>query len=101
MDSDFTLRIGHNFVLRSDPNCGRDFVECTILEIQPLKRLAFSWKSTDDGQPTLVEIQVRSQNGGTLLTLRHTGDTDKDTAAHTAEVWPAKIARLREFLHRL
>jgi uncharacterized protein YndB with AHSA1/START domain len=66
-------------------------VRCEVLEVEPLKRLVYSWKggSQDNpgyGQPldTVLTLTLTEKPGGTLLLLEHSGFTDQNEFAFTA-----------------
>lgn len=80
MENNFEPVIGHQFQFRTKPlpilNLDGIF-HCQVLEMIPLKKLSYSWK----GGPgpgsftldTLVVWALQPQQGGTLLTLEHSG----------------------------
>lgn len=78
MPNDFEPRLGHKFRFNSKPMPGwRGFVECEVLEIDPPKRLVYSWLGDSDWQaPTIVRWTLEPIDGGTLLRLEHTGFQD-------------------------
>ena len=43
----------------------------TVEELDPMRRIQWSWR-TDDGMPTLVEIEVAPSGEGTRITVRET-----------------------------
>lgn len=72
MPNDFEPRVGHRFTFRTDPGPGFDgIVRCEVLELDPPRTLAFSWK----GGPldTVLRFTLESEGGGTRLRLEHTG----------------------------
>src|SRR4051812_23270247 len=74
MENDFVPRVGHRFTLREvpPPREWRGYVECEVVEVDPPRRLVYTW---DGGQipPTLVTYDLDSTPGGTRLRLEHTG----------------------------
>ncbi|MBV7529866.1 SRPBCC domain-containing protein [Chitinophaga sp. sic0106] len=86
MPNDFRPEIGHEFTFRTRPMPAFDFdgiVYCKVLELQPYKRLSYSWK----GGPrpgeitldTLVEWELHEKDNGTELRLNHSGFQDRNT----------------------
>ena len=101
MDSDFEPRVGKEFTFLCPPSPGiRGYVECKVLELEPMRRLVWSWLGTDEGEPTTVTIELEPVEGGTRLTLRHRGDTTRDVRDRTAAGWTLKISGLARYLDR-
>lgn len=79
MPNDFKAEIGHQFTFRALPRPRFGFdgrIYCKVVAIEPYKRLAYSWRGGEGEKVTLdslVTWTLTSQNGGTLLTLEHTG----------------------------
>jgi len=78
MKSDFESIVGKQFRFMSKPAPQIDFdgfVYCTVMEVVPGKRLAYSWKcGPGDGLITVdsvVEWTLLPRNGGTELLLEH------------------------------
>jgi uncharacterized protein YndB with AHSA1/START domain len=74
MENDFRPVLGYRFTLREVPPSGqwRGYVECEVVEVDPPRRLAYSW---DGGgmPPTLVTFTLEAVPTGTRLLLEHTG----------------------------
>jgi uncharacterized protein YndB with AHSA1/START domain len=81
MPNDFVPMAGHRFTFRSKPMGGWDgVVECEVLEVEPYRKLVYSWKGgTDDNArygsrlDTLVTWTLEPVQGGTRLRLVHAG----------------------------
>jgi uncharacterized protein YndB with AHSA1/START domain len=74
MENDFQPRVGHAFTFRTEPQPGFDgIVRCTVLELNPPRRLAYSWQGGPMTQPTTVTWTLESVPEGTHLRLEHTG----------------------------
>ena len=80
MNNDFELLPGHEFMFRSNPQPSMDFdgnVYCRVLEIDPLKKLVYSWKIRQGTEKQLMDSVVSwfliPKKGGTELILEHTG----------------------------
>ncbi len=73
MPNDFEPIVGRKFTFRTDPAPGFDgIVHCEVLEVDPQRKLAYSWK----GGPldTLVTyILEPTADGGTRLHFTHEG----------------------------
>ena len=101
MDSDFEPRVGKDFRFLCPPSPGiRGYVECKVLELEPMRRVVWSWLSTDTGEPTIVTIELEPVDDGTRLTLRHRGDTTAGVRDRTAVGWTQKLVALAEYLGR-
>jgi len=101
MENDFEARVGARFVLRrADPSSAwRGWVECEVLELQPPSRMVWSWSDgAEEGGPTRVIFELRSEGTGTRLTLRHVGDEGDETAKMIRDRWPIKLRALSTIL---
>ncbi|MBC7842012.1 MAG: SRPBCC domain-containing protein [Gemmatimonadaceae bacterium] len=69
------IELGAAFQLRTDPRPGWDgTINCRILEIEPLRKLSYTWVVADErGLDTVVTFTLRPTATGTLLSLAHTG----------------------------
>lgn len=100
MRNDFAPAVGHAFTFRKDPQPGWDgLIHCEVIELEPLKRLAYTWRGQASGTKTLVcagveseaagkavsgimtsldtvvRFTLRPEAGGTRLAFEHTGFT--------------------------
>jgi uncharacterized protein YndB with AHSA1/START domain len=75
MPNDFKPVLGHRFQFRAEPMPGwRGYVECEVTELEPPRRLAYTWRGDDDWTcATTVRWTLELVGGGTMLTLEHTG----------------------------
>ncbi len=80
MKNDFEPVVGRQFRFMTNPIPKFDFdgiTYCTVLEVDPCKKLSYSWKSgPGDGLITvdsLVTWTLTPKDGGTELLLEHTG----------------------------
>jgi uncharacterized protein YndB with AHSA1/START domain len=103
MDNDFEPRIGKRFILRGRrvPPGSRGWHECEVLELQPPRRMVWSWIVNEGEAPTRVEFRLEALDHGTRLTLSHTGETDPITRSRLTEGWPGKLSDLRAHLSRI
>jgi uncharacterized protein YndB with AHSA1/START domain len=100
MESDYEPRVGKHFIFRCPPGPGnRGFIECTVLELEPMRRVVWSWLSTETGDPTIVTFELEPAPGGTKLTLTHRGDTTPDTERGTRAGWTSKLSSLLTYLN--
>jgi uncharacterized protein YndB with AHSA1/START domain len=99
MANDFAPRVGRHFTFRDAPTPEwRGWIDCEVLTLEPPSRMVWSWRSSDDGPLTQVEILLRTVGGGTELKLAHTGETDPARSSRYASGWPGKLAALRNLL---
>ncbi len=85
MDNNFVLIVGHDFQFRATPMPDFQFdgvVYCKVLEIIPLKKLAYSWKSGPGAGKialdSVVEWTLQTAENGTELLLVHSGFKEAD-----------------------
>ena len=72
MQNDFAPEVGHRFQFRAQPVGGWDgVVHAEVLELEPERRLVLAWKS--NVLDTRVAFLLEPVEGGTRLTLTHTG----------------------------
>lgn len=80
MKNDFEPIIGRDFQFRTNPIPAMDFdgiSYCKVLEIEPFKKLTYSWKGGPGNGvftlDSLVVWQLVPKDNGTELLLEHTG----------------------------
>nr|WP_294793124.1 SRPBCC domain-containing protein [uncultured Mucilaginibacter sp.] len=80
MKNDFQPVVGHDFQFRTGPIASLDFdgiFHCKVLEIDPLKKLVYSWQSgPGEGKITLESVvtwDLQPKNNGTEVFLDHRG----------------------------
>ena len=99
MENDFTPIVGRRFSFRPPPVAGAPGrIDCEVLAIEPPSRMVWSWQSMETDRPGRVEISLKAVEGGTELTLAHTGEPDPERRARYASGWPGKLADLRTTL---
>jgi uncharacterized protein YndB with AHSA1/START domain len=70
----FEPRVGCRFRFRTRPAPGFDgIIECEVLEVDPLRRLAYSWRSGNAKKLTMVSWSLHAERTGTRLVLDHSG----------------------------
>ena len=89
------VRAGGSYVVEMGPHVVRG----TYLEVDPPRRLVFSWKwdGTDD-EPTRVEVELTEVADGTRMLLSHTGFATAEDAANHRMGWDPEIERLAAVL---
>ena len=104
MPNDFKPEVGAKFRFEADEDCtSLGFVECTVTEIDPPRRIAFTWNAWDELPDTLVAFDLRDLGGKTALTLTHSGF--EALPAHLGgerdgydSGWNEKLADLKAYL---
>lgn len=89
------VRVGGDYVVEMGPHVVRG----TYLEVEPPRRLAFSWKwdGTDD-EPTRVEVDLSEVADGTRMLLTHTGFANPEDGANHRMGWEPEFTRLADLL---
>ena len=83
------LRVGGTWKATGQNNDGSSFsVEGEYPELAPPHRLVYSWRpSWDQSEVTRVSYSIESIEGGTHLTVRHEGFTNKASCNNHAQGW--------------
>jgi uncharacterized protein YndB with AHSA1/START domain len=83
MKNDFKPIVGHQFSFKSSPYPAIEYdgnVYCEVLEISAQKKISYSWKFGPAPGKTIIDSLVvwtlTTKNGGTELSLVHSGFTD-------------------------
>ncbi len=73
MACDFEPKVGHTFQFREpNPKGWRGIVDCKVLEVDPPRRLSYSWLGDPSWkEPTVVTWTLEPIAGGTRLRLEH------------------------------
>ena len=98
--SDFEPRVGTAFRLKTDRLSADGWVKAEVLELEPPRRMVWSW-SVDDGLgPSTVTFELAAEGGGTRLRLTHAGEINDAAGAEISGGWPSRIELLRRSLDR-
>lgn len=99
MPNDFEPKPGRRFTLRCAASPGvRGWVECVVLELDPPRRMVWSWSNRSDAEPSRVEFRLEPIAGGTRLTLLHSREADAEQRRRFTSGWTEKLAALRGLL---
>jgi uncharacterized protein YndB with AHSA1/START domain len=103
MKNDFEPTVGHRFNFRAAPIYGWNGVtDCEVLEIDPPKRLVYSWNASGDQAPdglkTIVTWTLTPRDGSTHVRMEQSGFRPQDEAGYRGMGggWPRILARLEE-----
>jgi uncharacterized protein YndB with AHSA1/START domain len=75
---DFEPKLGCKFQFRHQPRRGwNGITDCEVIELEPEKRIAYTWVGGETGKPPLLNTVVRytlePHGAGTRLVLEHSG----------------------------
>ncbi|QFT31397.1 hypothetical protein FIV00_12965 [Labrenzia sp. THAF82] len=102
MPCDFQPVVGHKFTIRGNATENwRGFTHCEVLTLEAPTLMEWLWESTDIEEPTRVSFELQSFQGGTKLSLRHTGTTTRKDIESLSSGWPQKLRQLKELLFNL
>lgn len=108
MENNFQLVVGNEFQFRTDPVQNLDFdgiFYCKVLEIDPFKKLSYSWNTTRDGKINLESVVVwtlQRTATGTELVLEHSGfDKEENLSIFHAlnKGWVAKFTNIEKLIN--
>ena len=72
-----------------------------FLEIDPPRKLVMTWhRAGTPDAPTIVTYMLEQLNGGTRLTLRHTGITSPEACTNVSIGWKTSFDKLTDVLDR-
>jgi uncharacterized protein YndB with AHSA1/START domain len=103
MQNDFEPVVGHKFNFRATPMLGWNGVtDCEVLEIIPLRRLAYSWNASGEqahnGLRTIVTWTLTPREQGTHVRMEQSGFRAQDETGYRGMGggWPRILGRLEE-----
>ena len=110
MKNNFQLAVGHDFQFFARPIPQMEFdgnIYCRVLEIDPQKKLVYSWKGgPGDGVMTLDSVvtwTLSATEKGTELHLEHTGFTEKTNVMMITAMdagWIGNMRKIVDFLNK-
>jgi uncharacterized protein YndB with AHSA1/START domain len=85
MKNDFKPVVGHRFNFRAAPMPHwNGVVDCQVLEVEPNKRLSYSWNASGEeaagGLKTVVTWTLTPTKGGVLVRMEQSGFRPEDAA---------------------
>lgn len=99
METDFVPEAGGSFQMWCrDGKGGVDRYVCKVLEYEPPHRMLWSWRlvGVQSDKEMRVEFTLEEVAGGTRLTVRHSGDLDREAVESFTGGWPVKLDGLAE-----
>jgi len=99
-EAEVDLRVGGAWrIAMQDPEGKVYRVSGTYREIEPPRRLAFTWRfEHDPGEPTLVVIDFNAHGDGTELVMTHERFPNIEERDHHAQGWVSTFNDLARFL---
>jgi uncharacterized protein YndB with AHSA1/START domain len=95
---DFRAEVGARFRLRTEHLSPSGWIEAEVVELDPPRRMAWSWSSDPAFAPTRVTFELRAEGDGTRLRLTHTGEIDGVVGGLLTEGWPTRFDLLRRII---
>lgn len=95
MPNDFVAEVGRTFTFVPDHVTPWDGdVECKVLELVPLRKMVWSWRTSGMNRPSRVEFVLVPKGDGTELRFKHVGDADEALAIGLKDGWPDMFGKL-------
>jgi uncharacterized protein YndB with AHSA1/START domain len=100
MENDFEPRVGHKFKLRDPPTATwRGWVDCEVLELDPPRRMVWSWNGGAKGEETSrLLFELSAVGSGTRLVLRHAVEATSPQLEAMKIGWTRKVEALKQVL---
>jgi uncharacterized protein YndB with AHSA1/START domain len=95
---DFRPVVGTRFRLKTQRLSSDGWVEAQVTELDPPRRMAWSWSVSNGLPPTTVIFELTPEREGTRLKLRHEGEIDPLAGGLLRDGWPGRLELLRRFL---
>ena len=70
---DFVPEVGNNFEFEGGTETNKYTHLCTVIEVEPNKKLSHTWRYKGYDGDTLVTYLLEEENGQTRVTLTHAG----------------------------
>lgn len=97
METDFEPKLHHEFRMTCvNDDGGKETYRCKVLVYDPPRTMRWSWALDvpDSADEMFVDFVVESVQGGTKLTITHSGRTDPDRIEKFKGGWPARMQDL-------
>lgn len=95
MENDFAAEEDRAFRMWCDDGeGGTDCYHCRVLSLEPPRRMLWSWALQGHAGAMEIEFRLEEVDGGTRLTVRHSGLRDRETAERFEGGWPIKLDQL-------
>ena len=97
---EFEPVLGARFRMRTERLSADGWVRAQVTELDPPRRMVWTWSVDDATPPTTVTFELTPEAGGTRLRLTHIGEIDPSAGGLIRDGWPGKIEALRRTLER-
>ncbi|NNF03183.1 MAG: hypothetical protein HKN17_01850 [Rhodothermales bacterium] len=102
IQADFAAKVGYAYTFTHESTT----VTGKVLEVEPPRRLVYTWIVGDTGVETIVSWTLTASNDGTLLRIEHTGferyaDTAPVMIKSSTGGWTAVATELMKYLDHL
>jgi uncharacterized protein YndB with AHSA1/START domain len=98
--SDFKPVVGCRFRMKTNGLSTTGWVDGEVLEIEPPRRMVWSWSARDGNPPSTVTFHLAEEGSQTRLRLRHEGEFETEVAGILRDGWPGRITALAEVIGR-
>ena len=101
---EFDLRPGGKYLATADEQAQAmgmpaELVDGEVLEVDPPRKLVHTWHGVGaPGAPSTVTYRLERLDGGTRVTLRHSGLVAREVCTNTCIGWETSFERLVEIL---
>ena len=94
------VRVGGRYRIIMRTPDGKEFdVSGSYREVVPNEKLVFTWAGTSTPeQATLVTVTLKSDGGGTLMTLQHEQFPDEEARNSHESGWNGALVKLEKYL---
>lgn len=99
--NNFRPEIGCKFEMYCTmPDGSVDTYRMEVLELDPPRRMRWSWVLAGNEEQGLTEVEflLNEVENGTRITIRHSGDRDREMLERFKAGWPDKLTSLGEIL---
>jgi len=74
METDFKPEVGYQFRFKGKENkFWRGYIECKVVNIEPLKSIQFTWQNAEKQTPTLITYELAKTDNGTSIHATNDG----------------------------
>lgn len=88
---DVTTEVGGKYILYSKFGDVDSKMEGVFSEVIPNEKLVYSWEWNNDGDVSQVDVSFATEQGGTLIHLKHTGLKDEESMKNHLQGWDSYL----------
>jgi len=97
---DYRPAVGHRFRMKTDHLSTTGWIEAEVLELEPPRRMVWSWSGVDGNPPSRVTFELTPEDGGTRLRLHHAGEMSEEVVRILRDGWPGRLQAVGEAIRR-